>query len=166
MCDAKGIIDCDVRKRGELLCELRIVLLLRLMVTQILKEQHFARLQVGSSLLRLGTDAVRCPFHWLSEALLETRHNRTRRKLRLTRLRRTADVAGEDNRRTRVQQVLDRREGRTDARIVRDVLMLVHRHIEVHADEYLFPVWINVHHCLFIHIVPSRKELLNVSVFP
>ena len=69
-------------------------------------------------------------------------------------------MTGENDRCAAVQEVANRRDGRTDTRVVCDVLMLIHRHVEIYADEYLFPLDVNITNCLFVHMCPSTEEVL------
>ena len=46
--DAEGIVNGDVRKRGKLLGESWIILLLFLVIAQVFEEQNLTRLQVRS----------------------------------------------------------------------------------------------------------------------
>ena len=65
-------------------------------------------------------------------------------------------MAGQNNGSAAVQKITDRRQRRANARIVRDVPVLIHRHIEIHANEYFFPLDINITNGLLIHTVPSK----------
>ena len=157
---AESIIDGNICERSQLLCKYRIVLLFFLVIAQILKEQNLARLQRRSGLLRLRSNAVRSPLDLVPEEFRETSHNWLRRELWLARLRRAAHVTGENDRCAAVQEVANRRDGRAYTRVVCDVLMLIHRHVEIYADEYLFPLDVNITNCLFVHMCPSTEEVL------
>ena len=152
MGNAERIIDREIAARGELLRELGIVLLLFLVVAEVLEEQDFARLQRCLRGIRLSADAVGRPLDIAAEELGEVLDEVLRRELRLTRLGRTADVAGEHERSAVVEQVVERRQRAHHARVVRDVLVLVERDVVVYADEDLLALDVYIFDGFLIHI--------------
>ena len=158
MRNAKRIVHSDICERCELLCEGGIVLLLFLVIAQVLEQEDFARLQACRELLRLGADAVGCPLDLTTEELCEMLDEMLRAELILTCLGRTADVAGDDERRAAVEQIVQRRQRAHHARIVRDVHLGIKRNVVVHADEYLLALDVDILNCLFVHAVPSIKK--------
>ena len=59
--NTESIVDCEIATGSELLRELGIVLLLFLVVTEVLKQQDFARLQRSLCGICLSADAVGGP---------------------------------------------------------------------------------------------------------
>ena len=158
MRNAKRIVHSDIGERCELLCEGGIVFLLFLVIAQVLEQEDFARLQACRELLRLGADAIGCPLDLTIEELCEMLDEMLRAELILTCLSRAADVAGDDERRAAVEQIVQRRQRTHHARIVRDVHLGIERDVVVHADEYLLALDVDILDCLFVHAVPSIKK--------
>ena len=158
MRNAEGVVDSDVRKRRKLLRGARIVLLLFLVVAQVFEEQNLAGLQAGSCLLRLGAHAVGRPLHILLQKLRQVLHEMLRRELVLLRLRRTADVAREDQGCAVIQEVVERRQRAHHARVVRDIHLVIERHVVVDAHEDLLALDVDILDRLFVHKTESSLE--------
>ena len=154
---AECVIDSDISERCELLCELGVVLLLFLVITEVLEQQDFARLQSLCLFLSLGADAVGSPLHVALQELGEVFDEVLRGELRLARLGRTADVAGEHESCTVVEQVVQRRQRADHARVVRDVLVLIERNVVVHADEDFLALDVDVFDGFLIHTGNASK---------
>ena len=154
--NAECIIDCEVATGSELLCELRIVLLLFLVVAEVLKQQDIARLQRSFCSICLCADAVGRPLDIAAEQFREVLDEVLRGELVLASLGRTADVAGDDESCTVVEQVVQSRQRADHARVVRDVHLVVERDVVVDADKYLFAVDVNIFDGFLVHRKTSK----------
>ena len=154
--NTESIVDCEVAAGSELLRELRIVLLLFLVVAEVLKQQDFARLQRSLCGVCLSADAVGCPLDIAAEQLGEVLDEVLRGELVLASLGRAADVAGDDESCTVVEQVVQGRQRADHARVVRDVHLVIERDVVVDADEYFLAVYVNVFDGFLVHRKTSK----------
>jgi hypothetical protein len=134
--------DVDVAERRHLLRKLVLVLLLAVVEPHVL-EQH--------DLARLARDAAE-PFaleaHLLPEQLGEPDRHRSERELRVVdALLRTPEMRHQHHARARGERCLDSRQRRADPRIARDDAVL-HRHVEILADQHSLAAQIHVGHAL------------------
>ena len=152
MGNTKCIIYSNVSQGCQLLCKLRIILLLFLVVTKILQQQNLTWLQVSCSLLSLWTYTIRCPLYILLEYLRETLQNVLSGELILTCLRWTADVASENNSCTLLQQISYSRNSSQDTGIVGNIHVLIKWNIIVYTAKYLFALQIYIFNSFLIHV--------------
>ena len=150
--NTESIVYSNVSQSSQLLCKLRIILLFFLVITEILKKQDLTRLQISSSLLCLRTYTIRCPLYILLEYFGKPLEDVLGGELVLASLRWTADVAGENNSSTLLQQVGYGRNSSLNTGIVGDVHVLIERNIVVNTAEYLFTLQINVFNGFLVHI--------------
>ena len=156
--DAEGIVNGDVRKRGKLLGESGIVLLLFLVIAQVFEEQNLTRLQVRSCLLGLRPYAIGRPLHILLQEFRKVLDEMLRRELLLLRLRRATDVAREDQRRAAVKKIIECRQRAHHARVIRDIHLVVKRHIVIDAHENLLALDVDILNRLLVHKNPPIKR--------
>ena len=126
------------------------------MVAEVLKQQDIARLQRSFCSICLCTDAVGSPLDIAAEQLGEVLDEVLRGELVLASLGRTADVAGDDESCTVVEQVVQSRQRADHARVVRDVHLVVERDVVVDADKYLFAVDVNIFDGFLVHRKTSK----------
>ena len=133
---AERVVDVCFAELGELLAELGIVLLLALVETKVLENQHLTILKGRCLGLGVWADGVGGERHGATEQLGEAQGRRAQRELLLEALaRRTAEVAHEDDAGAFVDQFLDGGQRSADAGIV-GADAICHGDVEVDADEH------------------------------
>ena len=143
---AKRVVHVKVGERRELLGKRRIVLLFLRMKSKIFQQHHaaaFRFVHLLNGCLRLLADAVVRKRDGAPEQPAHRRHHRLQAVLRIHLALRTAEVRGQDRRRAVVQRVRDRRQRRSDARVVADFAVF-ERHVEVDADEHTLAAQIEI----------------------
>merc|ERR1719428_216089 len=143
-----------------------LALLLRV-VPQVLEQEHRARLRIGASGFDFRPAAVREERHRLAELLLEGLRDRRHGELRVLLPVRAAEVRAADNAlRATSQDVLDGREGRVDARRVRDLrrVGLVKRDVEVNAHEHTLALHVHVCNAQLAERFTSDSKRCNLLV--
>ena len=136
--NTKCIVYSNISQGSQLLGKLRIILLFFLVITQVLQQEDLPWLQVSSSLLSLWANTVRSPLNILLEYLGEALQNVLSGELVLACLRWTADVAGENNSSTLLQQIGYSWNSGLDTGIIGDVHVLIKWNIVINTAEYLF----------------------------
>mmetsp|Transcript_13005 Transcript_13005/g.22029 ORF Transcript_13005/g.22029 Transcript_13005/m.22029 type:complete len:479 (+) Transcript_13005:86-1522(+) len=131
----EGVVDVEVRVGRELLGEVCAVLLLLGVEAHVLQEQHGAVLHARDGLLHVRADTVVDLDDIAREVLLEASHDGGQAEL-LGHALGAAQVGGDQDLGAVVDEVLDGRDGTTDAGVVGDVLGLVHGHVEVATHEH------------------------------
>ncbi len=141
---AEGVVDVDVAERGQSFGKGLVVLFFLRMETQVLQQQHVARLHRGDHLLDRRADAVRRESHFLAQESLEPLDH-GRQAVPCVRLALgPAQVRAEDDLGAFVHGPVDRREGGADAGVVGDLVSLVERDVEVGADDHALVAQIHV----------------------
>ena len=147
---AKGVVDIDLRKGGQLLGELRIVLFLFLVEADVLQQNDVARLHRVDALLGVLADDVLGQDDLLIELLAQALRNGGQGILHVEFALGTAQVRAEDDGRIVVQEVLDGGQRRHDAGVVGD-LRAVQGDVEVAAHEYALAGYIDIFDGLLVH---------------
>ena len=143
------VVDIDFRQRGKRLGEIGVVLGLARLEADVLEQEQLAGLQRRGLGLRVVADDVPGHRDRLAEQLAQAGRHRREGELGLHFALRTSEVGAEDDCRVVVKQVLDGRQGRNDA-LVRGDDAVLERDVEIAADEYLFAVYVDVLHRLFV----------------
>ena len=144
---AERVVDINLRQRRKLLSEGGVVFLLLLVEADVFQQQHLAVLQRGRLGLRVGTDDVGRQRDVLAQQLGQALGDGRKRIFRVEFALRAAHVRAEDHPRVVRQQVLDRRQRADNAVVVGDTAVL-HRDVEVAADEHSFARDVDVLHAL------------------
>ena len=147
---AKGVVDIDLRKGGQLLGELRIVLFLFLVEADVLQQNDVAGLHRVDALLGVLADDVLGQDDLLIELLAQALRNGGQGILHVEFALGTAQVRAEDDGRIVVQEVLDGGQRRHDAGVVGD-LRAVQGDVEVAAHEYALAGYIDIFDGLLVH---------------
>ena len=133
---AKRVVDVDVAVLRQLARERGIAILLGVAEAQVLEHQALAGLQRLRCRDRIVADAVAARLHWRAEQFLQL----LRRRQKPHRLHDLAlgpsEVRHQDGLAARLQDRLDRRQALANARVARDLQVLVERHVEVDAHEH------------------------------
>ena len=142
--------------------KLRIVLGLTVVVTQVLQQQDFARLQCSSLCLCILAYDVLCQDNFLAQQLAQTCSNRCHGKLRLPFALGLAHMGACNYCSILLQQILDGRQRCTDTLVIGDdaASVLSHRDIEVTAQQYLLARYVDVYDTLLI-VVHCITLLIN-----
>ena len=121
--------------------------------SQILQHQHAARCQLARLALGVLTHRIGRKFDVLAQQFAESFGGRLQAEFGDVRrfAFRTAQVAHQNHRSATFQYRLDGRERHLDARIVRDVLILVERNVEVDTHQYGLVGNIHILNRLFGH---------------
>ena len=69
-------------------------------------------------------------------------------------------MGAEDDLRAMLDQILNGGQSTTNPVLIRDMLIRIQRHIEVAADQYLFPGYLNVLNCLLCHVAHSFYTII------
>ena len=159
MSSTEGVVDIDVSQSSELLGELLLALLdgllgsgllfVRSVLSQaaglafllsveaeVLQQEGLTGLEVSCELARLFAYTVGGKLDVYAKALGDVGEDVAEGELILDLLG-AAEVRTDDDGATVGKDLLERRQGSTDTRIVRDVEVCVQGHVEVHADESL-----------------------------
>jgi hypothetical protein len=128
--------NAQIEGSGELLREVLVVLLLLGVETNVLEEKGLAVLEVVDSLGGLVADAVLGDLHLLAEELRQALGAGTEGELVLRTTLGAAEMGGDPNAGTVVEEVLDGRDGRADPGVVGDGLA-VQGNVQIAADEHL-----------------------------
>ena len=113
------------------------------MEADVFEQQYFAVLERGRLGLRVRPDDVGGERNFLAQQLGQAFGDGCKRIFRVEFTLRAAHVRAEDHPRVMRQQVFDCRQCPHDTVVVGDAAIL-HRHIEVAADEYFFARYIDV----------------------
>jgi hypothetical protein len=164
---AEGVVDVDIRHRGELLGELVLCraklgvffgsLVLDdffLIEPQVLQQQDIAGLEALGLCLGVRTDAVIRENDLLAEQFREPCGDRLQGEGIIPRALGAAQVTHENQGAAAVQHVLDRWQGLDDPVIAGDVALVVLRHVEIDAHQDLFALDVDIRYCLFGHKKP------------
>mmetsp|Transcript_11276 Transcript_11276/g.42088 ORF Transcript_11276/g.42088 Transcript_11276/m.42088 type:complete len:300 (+) Transcript_11276:515-1414(+) len=138
---AKGVVDVEVRDGRQLSSELRFVLLLRCVEAQVLQEADGARGHACHGLgHRIPNAVVHVDHRGVGQQLSESRGHGRHDHVRLALAFGSAQVRHEHHLGALLQQRFDGGERLAHARVIRDArgVLLVQRHIEVHAHETHF----------------------------
>ncbi len=148
MSRAESVEHEDIAVGSELLCDLRIVLLLALVEADILEDEDVARLDLGDGLLSLLAVGVVDELHVVASELSELLGCRLEGELGLGAIALgAAEMAHEHDAGTVLLQILDRRDSGLDAGVIRDNAVL-QGHIEVDAHEDALALDVDVANCL------------------
>ena len=132
------IVDVDVGERGERFREAGVVLLLLRVEPQVLEQDDAAFAGLRDRLRRRLADAVFRERDGPPEQLRQPRRHGTERILGIRLALRPPEVRREDDGRALLEGVLDRREGRADARVLSDPAVF-DGYVEIDPDERLLP---------------------------
>mmetsp|Transcript_27165 Transcript_27165/g.59366 ORF Transcript_27165/g.59366 Transcript_27165/m.59366 type:complete len:503 (+) Transcript_27165:129-1637(+) len=135
----EGVVDVQVGVGRELLGEPGLVLGLLTVEANVLEEHHGAGGHGSDGLLDLLADAVVGLGNLALEVLLEAGHDGGQAEL-LGHALGTTQVGGQQNLGTVVHEELDGRDGTTDAGVISDVLVRVHRHVQVGTHEHTLAI--------------------------
>jgi hypothetical protein len=142
MCGGKCVVDVEVaeaRQRGD---ELRRVLFFSTMKAGVFEQQHVAGLHRRNRSFRLRPDAVAGERHRHLKRLRECRCDRLQRLLLVAALG-AAEMREENCLAAFLSDLADRLRGGTQARVIADAAIL-HRHVEIDADEDAFSANVGV----------------------
>ena len=135
---AERVVDVDVGKRGQLLCELGVVLLLAFVETDVLKHHDVAVVQRIGGILDVRADYVAAQCDVAPNQFLQALGDGGKAERLLEPFAcGAATVARQYDARSVAHQLFYRRKRSTQARVVRDVAVGVHRRVEVDAYEHL-----------------------------
>ena len=124
------------------------------MEAKVFEEENFARLEIRFCLFGSFADAVFNEFYRLADLLGKFFGDGFEGEFRRNLTVRASEVRGENDCRTVVERVLNRRERRDNAlRIGNRAGYFVLRDIEVNADEHAFAVNIDITNCFSCHDV-------------
>ena len=150
--DAERIVDEELGHARELLCQLLVVFRLALFKADILQEQHFVHGEFRGFFHGVFADDVVRQGDVAFEKLLEAELYRGKRILRVDLAFGAAHVRSEDNGAILVQAVVDGRQCRTDAAVVRNIAVFVHRDIEITPDKDFFSMKVQILNTVKLHL--------------
>ena len=150
VCCSKCIVAVDIAIGSESLCELRVIALLFLVESDILKKKDLARLECLDFLLNLWSDYIRSELHFLSEKLRELCCDRSKGEVRILLSLRASEVCHNNKGSTVVKDVLDCRECCLDSCSIRYDAVL-ERYIEIDADKDFLSLEIRFIDCIKLH---------------
>ena len=135
--DAERVVDVEVAELGERARQALVVRLFAAEKARVLEQQDLAVCQVVRRLdaLRRCRCSRRTRPCVPAAARRAARATGSQRILRLRLALRPAEVRQQDDARAAIEQELDRRQRRADARVVGDVPVVVERDVEVDAHE-------------------------------
>ena len=173
---AEGVGHIHVRQSGQLPGELGIVLLFPGIKAGVLQQQDLAGLQGGGLGLGVGADGVLGEDHGTAQKLGKPLGHGSQRQIDLgvRVLFGLAQMGADHQRRTVVQQILDRGQGRTDALVIGDLMCrFVQRYVEVYTQQDFFALEAGVTNAFFlvVHVYTLLKVefqlciLLHSAVF-
>ena len=152
---AEGVVDINIRQRGQLFRVFRIIFGFRLEEADVFDHHDLAGLQrlghgVGFVPHDIGGE-LHFPAHQLGQAF---RHRRQGGLLFgfLVILLGTAEMGTENNRRAVIRQIPDGGDGLPDALVVGDYTV-GQRYVEVAAHQHLFAVDVDVFNGFFVEII-------------
>ncbi len=131
----EGVVDVDVAEGGEPLAQLLVVLLLPRLEAHVLEEQDVPGHHRGYGHRSRLAHAILRERDRPSEQPGQARRDRSQAHLRDPFPLRAAKVGDQDRLRAPLDRQADRGKRRLEPRVVRHVPGLVHRHVEVDADE-------------------------------
>ena len=166
------IVYIEVSHRSELCCELRIVLCLFLVETDILEHEDLAVLESCSLSLSILTDNVSSQSNGLADELCETICCRLHGELSLRSVLRTSEVGNEDNLRIVVYEVLDRGKCSLDTLVVCDLCacLFVEGYVKVYTNDNALTCNVQIFdtllviHCHGCH-TPSTRFAVNGKAY-
>ena len=129
----EGVVDVDVGERGQLGGQPGVVLRLPWLVADVLEHQDVPGPEVLRECAHVVAHHGGGERHVGAGQLGQPVRGRTQRQLGLAVLR-PSEVRDEDQARAAAAQLLDRRQGRPDPRVVGD-LAIIQRHVEVDPDQ-------------------------------
>ena len=144
------------------LCKCRIVLGLTIVIAQILQQQNLTRLQSSSLCLCILAYNVLCQNNIFTQQFAQALCNRCHRQLRLPLALRLAHMGACDNGSIMLQQILDGRQSRTNALVVRNYTasVLCHRDVKIAAQQNLLACYVDVSDILLI-VVHDNTPYFN-----
>ena len=122
---AERVVDVDVAVRRERARERLVVRFFARVEAQVLEHRDLAVAQIGDDLARAVADGLVGERDVGVEQLGEPRRDRLERELRLGLAVGTAEVRAEHDARAAIDQVLQRRQRRADARVVGDFAVVL-----------------------------------------
>ncbi len=167
---AKGIVDIDFTEGGKLPGELRIVLLLFCMEAEVLEQEDLSWLERLCLSLNLRTNTIWRHLDGPTQEFAQALCCRGQAIFLIRLSLWSAKVGHEDDSRSVLQQVLYGGKRCADARIVRNMLFCIERHIEIDAHQRTLPGNIDitdgflVHSCLLPLAACRREANANSSV--
>ena len=143
---AERVVDEDVAEFGDLLREGRIVLLFAGMEARVLQKKDIAVLQLRDGRFRDVADAIVRERDRTPNGLRQRRRDRLQRHGRHDLALRPVEVGQHDHARALFRQLADRGRLAVDAQRVGDLAVL-HRHVQVGADEDALSLHVQVIEC-------------------
>ncbi|MNV46081.1 hypothetical protein D3C71_1378990 [compost metagenome] len=144
------VVHEQISQFGELLRQLRIILLFARVETDIFKHEHVAVFQFGNLGLNRFANGFVSLSHRLAQQFGEAYSRRSQthgiNKLAL----RTAQMARQNDLGTVLDQILDRRQRFADTRVVGDFAVF-ERHVEIDAHEYAFACYFYITDTFLVH---------------
>ena len=157
---AERIVHVSVGQIGQGAGKLGIVLLLALIESDVLQQQHVTVFQRVDGFLSRRSDKLAREHDVAAEQLLQTARDGAQAEGLLEALpRRATAVAREDHPGAVADELVDGGQRRADARVVGHVAVGIHRRVEVDAHEHLLAREILIVNGLDIsHVVPFQRE--------
>ncbi len=157
---AERVVDVELRKGGQRLGELGIVLFLFLVEADVLQQHDVAGLHLRDALLGILADDVLGQHDRLAQLFGQAGGDGGQGVLHIELALGAAQVRGQDDGRIVIQQVLDGGQSRHDAGLVRD-LVAVQRDVEVAANEHFLAGYLNILNGLLVHSTHSLSFMVQ-----
>ena len=135
----ESIVYIQISHGSQFSSELRIILCLFLMETDVLQHQDLAFLKSSSLCLCIFTDDISSQSNRLTDQFSQTVSSRLHGECRLRSVFRTTQVGNQDHLCVIIYEILDRRESSLDSLIVCNfTCLLIERYVKVHTNDDSF----------------------------
>jgi len=143
VCGAKRVVDIDIRIGGEFASELRIVLLLFGIKTNVLEQSDLPIHHRGNRLFNGSSDAVVDERDGSAKLGREVDRDRREAELLIPFALRPPEVGAKKHFGSFFRQVTDGRQGRHDPGVVSNP-GIIHGHVKVHAHQHALSFYIDI----------------------
>ena len=152
MRNAEAVIHIQIGQGGQFFCEIQVVLFFFRMETQVFQEQDLARFQLGRRRFRFRADTVCRERDRLSQQFFQMPGHGGQGIFRIHLPFRASEMRHQNDSGAVPDQILDRRQGRSHAVVVRNAAFPILGNVEVHPDEDALPGHVEIRQDFLVHM--------------